>query len=233
MTNLDMPVGETKRLSLMGYLPAAQASVTLASAARLSATFPIVTPPVDVPLPAIRDGANGYRVATGADLAAGKWKSGGLIDGQVVDAGYFDNQGADAAATFLLRDEVVAWIKARPGARVFVLEIRAQVAAPTGGETNSPGVAHVIEGPISAFLSSANRSAIVRAERTWALVASKLGAGNGETEPLQQFTFNNYRMQSVPMTWFIGTTARQALKDEIRATYNAKVLNRLAQAWQK
>src|SRR5205085_1411452 len=110
---------------------------------------------IDVPLPAFRqsDGRS-YRIASGHDLGSGMVAD-GFVDGQLVDAGYFDNQGVDAAAAFLMHDDVLKWIGKR-SARLFVIEIRAQSGLTENDDYTSP--LPLVGHPVSAFLSAAAKA---------------------------------------------------------------------------
>jgi hypothetical protein len=229
ITNLQMPVAATKRIALMEYLPGAQKELSLASAARLSATFPVITPSVDIPLPARRVDAvgQGFRVASGDELSANN-ATDVLVDGQLVDAGYFDNQGVDAAASFLLQDGVLEAIR-QHSAKVFVIEIVAREAS-DDSQSDSFAALQILARPAAAYVSAAARGSIVRGNRTWELVKAKLGTGADGKNLFQRFTFTNRQARDVPMTWYIESAARRILQGQMRD--NANEMSRLATAWQ-
>lgn len=83
--------------SFFDVFPCAQSSFRLATAVRMNASFPIVSPAVRLP--------------TCERLS-------------VVDAGYFDNYGVSAAAAFLSQPEIRAWV-ARETSGVLLIQLRA------------------------------------------------------------------------------------------------------------
>lgn len=89
ISNLDLDFiadSDARALELFKRFPLAQAEMTLATAARMSASFPYVAPAAELPI------ENG---------------------GRVVDAGYYDNDGISMATAFLSHPEVAEWIKAK------------------------------------------------------------------------------------------------------------------------
>lgn len=88
---------ETHAVELFRLFPDAQKDVSLATAARMSAAFPYITPASEIPVEPVQ---------------------------RVVDAGYYDNDGVTAATAFLQSDEVKTWLIENV-ARVVVIRLNA------------------------------------------------------------------------------------------------------------
>lgn len=84
-------------IELFRLLPHSQNTFTLATASRMSASFPVISPAIRLP--------------TKPPLT-------------VYDAGFFDNYGLTAALSFLNMDRVAAWLKEHAAGAV-ILEVRA------------------------------------------------------------------------------------------------------------
>jgi len=87
VSNLDLDFlakSDSRALELFKRFPLAQSKLTLATAARMSASFPFVAPAAELPV------ENGDRV---------------------VDAGYYDNDGIVLAAAFLGQPQIAEWIR--------------------------------------------------------------------------------------------------------------------------
>jgi hypothetical protein len=100
VSNLDLSCVATKdtaAVELFRIFPHAEAEVSLATAARMSASFPYVTPATELPTEPTQ---------------------------RVVDAGYYDNDGIGTAAAFLLTKDVKVWLE-RHASRVIILRVNA------------------------------------------------------------------------------------------------------------
>jgi hypothetical protein len=100
VSNLDLScvaTKDTEAVELFRIFPHAEAQVSLATATRMNASFPYVTPATELPTEPPQ---------------------------RVVDAGYYDNDGIGTAAAFLLTKDVKEWLE-RNAARVVILRINA------------------------------------------------------------------------------------------------------------
>jgi Patatin-like phospholipase len=100
VSNLDLScvaTKDTEAVELFRVFPHAEAEVSLATAARMSASFPYVTPATELPTEPPQ---------------------------RVVDAGYYDNDGIGTAAAFLLTKDVKEWLE-KHASRVVILRINA------------------------------------------------------------------------------------------------------------
>jgi hypothetical protein len=100
ISNLDLSciaTPDTQAVELFRLFPGSEANVSLATAARMSASFPYVTPATELPTEPPQ---------------------------RVVDAGYYDNDGIGAAAAFLLSKDVKSWLETNVE-RVIILRVNA------------------------------------------------------------------------------------------------------------
>ena len=100
VSNLDLScvaTKDTQAVELFRLFPGSEADVSLATATRMSASFPYVTPATELPTEPPQ---------------------------RVVDAGYYDNDGVGAAAAFLLTKDVKDWLE-KFTARVVILRVNA------------------------------------------------------------------------------------------------------------
>ena len=149
MSNLDLAALRTRTtrlidrpeavmeasVELFKQFAGTQTAMTLATATRLSASFPYVSPAVSLP--------------TG-------------VDRRVVDAGYFDNYGIDLATGFLEIPEVVAWVREHC-AGVAVIEVRAFPAeSPTRRPSWWTRSRHFLTSPPEALFSARRASQVFR-----------------------------------------------------------------------
>jgi hypothetical protein len=106
VSNLDLSclaTKDTQAVELFRLFPGTEGEVSLATAARMSASFPYVTPATELPVEP---------------------------EQRVVDAGYYDNDGIGTAAAFLLTPDVKIWLE-KHVSRVIVLRLNAfQRASP-------------------------------------------------------------------------------------------------------
>lgn len=203
ITNLDLGSDVAER-SLFAQVPAARDGLTLANAARLSASFPIISPVVDIPLPAY-DG----------------------VDVKVVDAGYFDNIGTAAVAEFIAAEGVVDWLRDR---NAQILHIRIFSQPPGWADLNKiqDGVSGLFDWilvPMSGYSTTRANSFSMYDARARREIELQLGQS-----AYKQFTFMNTNEIGVPMTWRVDTLALSNISDQIEA--HCREFKRLAENWQ-
>jgi hypothetical protein len=214
ITNIALDKKPSSRISLFDRLPGAQSRLSLATAARLSATFPIVSPSVDVLIPS---------------KSSAQTK---LTERQLVDAGYFDNQGVDATASFLLQESVLRWLAKNPETQIIIIEIRSQ---PMEEAVESSGgwrrALASIFAPVNAYVATRTRATDLLASSTLALVASELDRETKGKVSLTTIQFINSRTTTVPMSWRIEASAREALRQELESSTNRCAFDRLKALW--
>lgn len=137
ISNLDLSciaTKDTQAVELFRLFPGSESKVSLATAARMSASFPYVLPAGELPTEPQQ---------------------------RVVDAGYYDNDGISSAAAFLLTSDVKNWLEANV-ARVVILRVNAfQRASPDPcrtAEEDAVSQPSLLARISSAFSNSAARS---------------------------------------------------------------------------
>jgi hypothetical protein len=92
-----MATKDTHAVELFRLFPGAEKDVSLATAARMSASFPYIMPAAEIPTAPVQ---------------------------RVVDAGYYDNDGISSAAAFLLTPDIKSWLE-RNAAGVVIMRVNA------------------------------------------------------------------------------------------------------------
>jgi hypothetical protein len=167
--------------------------ISVATAARMSATFPYVSP---IARP----------IYDGAPAAPG-------LEGRhfhLADGGYHDNFGTVPALIWL--NEVVAPLAAQQGRKILIVEIRlsAPDAAPTSSKENVAWL-YSIAGPPITLLNIWSRTQVDRSGLDYALLASAFQ----ERVEIQRVTF--YPLQAgcpatvIPLSWQISSAQQDAL----------------------
>jgi hypothetical protein len=215
------------RSNLFDAFPNAHRSLLLSTAARLSATFPVITPAAR--LPTLPEPLH------------------------VVDAGYFDNDGIDSAAAYLRREEVLSWLS-RHSSGVVLIALRAFPAergaapfrsercpapaepgpSPEGGVAALAGDAWLsvkealpdVPAPLRAVMEVRIAAAQVRTSTTVAHVAAVLKARGVAFDFV---TFEN--STSVNMSWYLKRSELRCLRDAVNAPENLAKLAQLQAIW--
>jgi hypothetical protein len=179
-----------------------QRSVTLATAVRLSASFPYVSPAVSLPT---------------------------STDRRVVDAGYFDNYGIDIASGFLEDPGVCRWIR-QNCAGVAVIELRAFEGQPTIPPAGAFARAfHFLTLPPEALFSARRASQVFRNNQQLRAAVERYGRAEGAAgDFLRVFTFE--AACDVSMSWYQRLDELEAMdalllppEGEVLARAEAKV----------
>lgn len=206
LSNLDLEAMRQERLrprrlaealdrdsvELFDLLPKARHTLSLATAARLNATFPYVSPALSLPTDPPR---------------------------RVVDAGYFDNFGGDVIAGWLAEPAIMRWI-CEHCAGVAILQVRA--FAPDHKDLPVPGAgARALQGvtsPAEGLLSARAASQIMRSNAQIRLIErlyethfhDRAQRDPGKTRPdvagicwpfIRRFTFEAHADTS--MSWYV------------------------------
>ena len=177
-------------VELFDAFPDARDTLTLATATRLNATFPYVSPALSLP----------------------------TIPGRrVVDAGYYDNYGGDVIASWLATPEVMDWVSAHCSG-VAVLQIRAFKTGTTL-ETPASRVARAFQGitsPPEGLFSARGNSQLLRNNQQLDLVERLYeerfaGKSEGRCTPfVQRFTFEAFA--DTTMSWYLPDGELESLR---------------------
>lgn len=196
ISNLDLSFmprldsGEAQ--SFFKMFPCSQGSFQLATAARMSATFPFLTPAVSLPT---------------------------VPERRIVDAGYYDNYGVSLATAYLSDPEISAWIQKNTSG-VLILQLRA-FPLKTKGETLclpldpeiDPGPLEGVEwlsSPLEAALAARSASMAFRNEQELRAVIAKYAKETKRNEFIQTVIFAN--SAKVSMNWTLPDDEAEAMR---------------------
>jgi hypothetical protein len=207
--------------NLFDTFPEAHRTLLLSTAARLSATYPVITPAAELPtLPKTM---------------------------HLVDAGYFDNDGIDSAVWFLSDRDVVDWLAANSSG-VVLLSLRAfprdgdatafasgscePLDAQVRGRTSSGDEGRFLRGvremlpqlpaPLRALIEVQAQAAVIRSNVMVDHVKSLLAARG------IAFDFVSFENATpVNMSWYLKRSEFNCLKDAARAANGTQELEKI------
>jgi hypothetical protein len=208
ISNLDLSdiVGESEGESVEFFhvFPQARSSFQLGTAVRMSATFPMVSPAVQLP--------------TKQTL-------------RVVDAGYYDNYGVSAAIRFLQQQNVTNWIK-RCTSGVMLVQIRAFKTDPANAEPGTGIMDRIsakftwLTAPLEGALAARYATNLYRNNQEIRIVEHLYG-GHFTT-----VVFEPESEKNVTMTWDLTRAELKQLEDDLNAgPANRVSFARVKQFW--
>lgn len=163
-----------------------QDNVNLATAVRLSATFPYMSPAVSLPT---------------------------TSDRRLVDAGYYDNYGVDLATGYLDEESVRGWIIENCGG-VAVIETRAFPAQRlVHPPTRFRRAFQFLTSPLEGLLNARQASQIFRNTQQLNAVRDVFGQATGDRDFLKVFTFE--AVCDVSMSWYLRLDEIEALAAQL------------------
>ena len=209
ISNLDLTFlprfDRREAMSFFNMFPCSHGSFNLATAARMNATFPLISPAVSLPT---------------------------VPERRVVDAGFYDNYGVSLAAAYLGDPEVNAWIKENTSG-VIVLQLRAfplGTAAPRHCLAPSPETdGGLLEGfewitsPIEAVFSARGSTMVFRNEQELRNIQRLYPEGFVDT-----VIFTN--SSPVSMNWILPEDEAKAMRACLDEQWNDN-LSRLKALW--
>ena len=176
-------------VELFDAFPSARETLTLATAVRLNATFPYISPAISLP----------------------------VIPGRrVVDSGYYDNYGGDVLSAWLAAEPVRRWVTENC-AGVVILQVNAFAHDPT--EKPASRVARALQGftsPPEGLFSARAASQLLRNNQQLKLVeqlyeAALAGRGERCTPFIRRFMFEAYADAS--MSWYLPDGELESLRN--------------------
>ncbi len=211
ISNLDLSFlprfDRREALSFFNLFPCAHGTFNLATAARMNATFPLISPAVSLPT---------------------------IPERRVVDAGFYDNYGVSLAAAYLGDPEINRWVKTNTSG-VVVLQLRAFPLSTGANEPCIQADAEtdggVMEGfewitsPIEAVFSARGSTMVFRNEQELRTVARLYPEGFIDT-----VTFTN--STPVSMNWILPDDEAKAMRACLQEQWNENV-SKLARIWKK
>jgi len=206
--------GPTKPMHFFELFPGSQAAFKLQTAVRLNATFPFITPAVELP--------------TVASLRA-------------VDAGYFDNYGVNAASAYLLDERIADWIDTNTSGLVLI-QIRAyplseaetEVAGEScrndvmGGRASSPLGSLAI--PLTALWAARGASTTLRDDLQIELIKRRFNRVPSTSEDFFQIVrFVNPARAS--LSWYLPAEELDCLRQQMETGANKAAFAALDRHW--
>jgi hypothetical protein len=187
--------GKQRGCTLPEYLEAPEIDVDLWTAARLSATFPWVSP------------------ASRAMLDSGCNRS----MHHMVDGGYYDNYGV-ASALDWLETVLRAEQKQRTLKRLAFVELRASATGRPALDEPRPGSFAALIGPLIGLLEIWEASALERNRIATDRFLSKWSELTESTEAdgieIQRFVFETSDVQGLPLSWSLSREQRRIIETE-------------------
>jgi predicted acylesterase/phospholipase RssA len=202
-------------LEFFRLFPGSRNKLTLATAVRMSATFPIVSPAVDLPTEPRR---------------------------RVVDAGYFDNYGMATALAYLRQQEVIGWIERSHLKGAIIIQINAfpvlgNYALPREGRgkrcedfepKDQSRLVELLTTPIVGLEAARERGMVQRGEQE--LTTLKLLYASRKLT-LERIAFENTSRSS--LSWYLPDGDLQCLEHELEADHIKKAFSTLNGLWPK
>jgi hypothetical protein len=214
ISNLALPATLRGR-ELAEAAPAAHERLRVATAVRMNATFPYITPAVEVP---------------------------GIAHSATVDAGFYDFYGMQSLAGLLADPEVMNWVLAKSSG-VIVVRVDA-LHAPAGSSDwlreRIDKAARSTTMPFTAAISSLEKSARLRNDlllqqlnRVYSEAACLPSSGTCRDDWVSVVDFENRAAEdNVGISWYTSMKGLQAMQAEIQSSHNQSATAELTALWQ-
>ena len=230
ISNLDLtgisdapaPGGTGKRqtVDLFRELPEAARGLKLATAVRMSATFPLITPSVSLPtIPPLHP----------------------------LDTGYFDDYGMSVALGYLKQSDVIDWISANTSG-VIVVQINAFPVhdAPTdaggAGCTDLPRASSLdayvwdalapVASPLTGLFAARGASMVFRNDQefdTLQQLMRKIPGKDGKPLSFDRVAFDNAARAS--FSWYLPQRDLECMRTQLDVPHNKAAMARLVDLW--
>ncbi len=226
ISNLDLTgisgtgkAGAQQTLDLFKALPDAAKGLTLATAVRMSATFPLITPSVSLPtIPPLHP----------------------------LDAGYFDDYGMAIALGYLKQRDIIDWMSANTSG-IILVQINAFPTGALGADAVDSGCADLpqrtldgailrtlspIVSPLAGLFSSRGASMVFRNDQeldTLQQLMRKLRNKDGKALSFEHVVFENAARAS--FSWYLPQHDLECMRSQLGAPHNKAALEQLATAW--
>ena len=226
ISNLDLTgisgtgaAGAQQTLDLFKALPDASRGLTLATAVRMSATFPLITPSVSLPtIPPLHP----------------------------LDAGYFDDYGMAVALGYLKQRDVIDWVSANT-AGIILVQINAfptGALSPDAVDSSCADLPHAtldgailrtlspIVSPLAGLFSSRGASMVFRNDQeldTLQQLMRKLRAKDGKPLSFEHVVFENAARAS--FSWYLPQHDLECMRSQLDAPHNRVAIEQLTAAW--
>ncbi len=211
--------GAQQTIDLFRTLPEAARGLTLATAVRMSATFPLITPAVSLPtIPPLHP----------------------------LDAGYFDDYGMGVALAYLKQHDVIDWIAANTSG-VILVQINAfpvhAAPADAGGNGCTDLTRDTLDGyiirslspivsPLAGLFSSRGASMVFRNDQgfdTLQQLMHKVPGKDGKPLSFELVAFENAARAS--FSWYLPQRDLECMRGQLDAAHNKVAMARLVELW--
>ena len=226
ISNLDLTgisgtgaAGAQQTLDLFKAVPDAARGLTLATAVRMSATFPLITPSVSLPtIPPLHP----------------------------LDAGYFDDYGMAIALGYLKQHDVIDWITANTSG-IILVQINAFPTGALAPDAVEAGCADLpkptldgallrtlspIVSPLAGLFSSRGASMVFRNDQeldTLQQLMRKVRGKDGQPLSFEHVVFQNAARAS--FSWYLPQHDLECMRTQLDASHNKEALAQLKAAW--
>lgn len=227
ISNLDLremlPLKKLMAAEFFRWFPASSATFTLATAVRMNASFPYVSPAVDLPIEPPQ---------------------------RMTDAGFYDNYGIATAASYLSLPDVYAWAKENTSG-IALIEIRAfgdaigEIGGAEGVECRALAASvaqpkfqpfRSLSAPLSALMSTRNKAMIARNDQQVELLQSLYdpvhpSVHSASPRFLESFVFVD--PAKAGMSWHLTADELKCIGKQMATIKNEDSLARLLAFWKR
>lgn len=203
-------------LEFFKLFPLAHNDFQVRTAVRMSATFPYVSPAVELPT---------------------------IPPRRVVDAGFYDNYGMATALAYLSQQRVIDWVKKNTSG-VVIIQINAyptEVRYPevkdkacregATGAAKKSALSNAFEfltSPLEGVEAARQASMVFRNQQGFKMLQLAYGNENGHNF-LEKVSFENAARSS--FSWYLPATDLKCMQGQLTARHNREAMNRLKQIW--
>lgn len=193
-------------VELFRVLPDAKASFTVGTAARMSATFPFLSPPATLPFTPRR---------------------------RIIDAGAYDNHGVSLAASWLFSERNSAWIEEN-ASKVILIQIRGSAEAESRTRADLPedtdsALSRVFEefsSPLEALLKMRSASSSFRNDGLLELLSKYLNRPDRK----DHFTTLTFELEyDTSVNWWLSAADRDKITESIGNTATRAKIDRFVE----
>jgi hypothetical protein len=196
---------EGAAIDLFDLFPDQRDQFKVSTAVRMNASFPYISPAVSLPTVPKR---------------------------RIVDAGYYDNYGVNAALAWLSQDGMMAYLRDNV-AGIVVVQIRAygtgsSVPAPNGEERpDFPLLPEWMTSPLTGVMSARSSSMLYRNNEQLKLFSAQFCDDFVQTVALE----NRAKDKDIGMSWYLRPEELAVMQAELSQPWNQQAFDQLAAIW--
>jgi hypothetical protein len=201
ISNLDL--SRLNEIEFFRVFPELQSRFRLATAVRLNATFPAISPAVELPT---------------------------LPPARAVDAGYYDNYGVGIASGYLTLPNMRPWVK-KCTSGVMLIQIRAFKSDTVIGENIETPVGSLADGfawltaPLEGVLAARDSTNLNHNDRAVDSLKTTL------SRDFFQSVIFEAETENVTMTWSLSDRELEELRNDLGTEHNKEAMAQLKRFW--